>query len=69
MQSVSLNSKQSRELCDEIGSMLAVQLESDAVRNKVNRLVRDYVKQKNAEDNPAELTKKLSWSVKVVLKK
>ena len=69
MQSVSLNDKQSRELCDEIGKMLAIQLDSDAIRNKVNRLVVDYVKQKNIGDDPKALAKTISWSVKVELKR
>ena len=69
MQSVSLNDKQSRELCDEIGKMLAIQLDSEAIRNKVNRLVSDYVKQKNIGDDPKALSKNMSWSVKVELKR
>ncbi len=69
MQAITLNDRQSRELCDEVGKMLAIQLDSDAVRNKVNRAISDYLKQKNIGDDPKAISKNLSWSVKVELKK
>ncbi len=69
MQSVKLNDRQSLEICDEIGKMLATQLDSDSIRNKVNRIASDYVKRKNLEADSAEIAKNISWSVKVSLKR
>ncbi len=69
MQSMSINDRQSRELCDEIGKALAIHLDSDVVRNKVSRIVSDYVKQKDIGDDPEKLARKISWSVKVEMKK
>ncbi len=69
MQSVKLNDRQSLEICDEIGKMLAIQLDSDSIRNRVNRIASDYVKRKNLEADAAEIAKNISWSVKVSLKR
>ena len=69
MQSVKLNDRQSRELCDEIGKLLAVQLDSETIRNKVNRLAADYVKHNNIDVDAADIAKNISWSVKVSLKR
>jgi hypothetical protein len=69
MQSVSLNDRQSRELCDEIGNILTAQLDTDAIRNKVNRSVAEYVKRTSLNDAPEYLAKNISWSVKVSLKR
>ncbi len=69
MQSVKLNDRQSLEICDEIGKMLATQLDSDSIRNKVNRIASDYIKRKNLEADATEIAKNISWSVKVSLKR
>ncbi len=69
MQAISLNDRQSRELCDEVGKMLAIQLDSDAFRNKVNRVISDYLKRKDVGDDAKSIAKSMSWSVKVELKK
>jgi hypothetical protein len=69
MQSIKLNDKQSRELCDEIGNLLAVQLDSEVIRNKVNRLAADYVKRNDLNADAADIAKNISWSVKVSLKR
>jgi hypothetical protein len=69
MQSVSLNDRQNRELCDEIGNILTAQLDTDAIRNKVNRSVAEYVKRNSLNDAPEDLAKNISWSVKVSLKR
>ena len=68
MQSVKLNERQSLQICDEIGKMLAAQLDSETIRNKVNRLAADYIKRNNLNMDAAEISKKVSWSVKVSLK-
>ncbi len=69
MQSLSLNDRQSREICDEIGKMLAINLDTETIRNKVNRSVADYVKKNNIDVDAANISKNISWSVKVSLKK
>ena len=69
MQEMSLNDRQSRELCDEIGKMLAMQLDSETVNNKINRIVSDYLKQKNLSVDSKSIAKNISWSVKVELKR
>ena len=68
MPSVSLNKKQSVELCDNIGKMLAAELDSAAIQSKVKRAIADYVKANKLEDKPEDLMNKISWSVKVELK-
>jgi hypothetical protein len=69
MQTASLNKKQSVELCDNIGKMLAMELDSAAVQNKVKRAIADYVKANMLADNAEDIMRKMSWSVKVELKK
>ena len=69
MPSVSLSKKQSVELCDNIGKMLAMELDSAAVQNKVKRVIADYTKANMIADAPEDLMRKISWSVKVELKK
>ena len=69
MQSVSLNDKQIRELCDEVGNILTAQLDSDVVRGKVDRSIADYVKRNNLDEDASDLAKNISWSVKVSLKR
>ena len=69
MQSVSMNDRQIREISDEIGKMLTISLDTETVRNKVNRLIADYLKKNNIDENPANIAKKISWSVEVSMKK
>ena len=69
MQSVSMNDRQIREISDEIGKMLTISLDTETVRNKVNRLIADYLKKNNIDENRANIAKKISWSVKVSMKK
>jgi hypothetical protein len=68
MQAISLNEKQSRGLCDEIGKLLAVQLDSEAIRNKVNRSISDFVKSNKLNADAEEIARNMSWSVKVTYK-
>jgi hypothetical protein len=60
-----LGEKQSVELCDNIGKMLASELNTEAVRVKVRRLVAEYVNKRDIADEPERLLKKLEWSVRV----
>jgi hypothetical protein len=62
-----LGEKQSVELCDSVGRMLALELNTEAVRLKVRRLVADYVNKRDISDDPEQLLQKLEWAVKVKL--
>lgn len=68
MQTMELSEKQSVELCDNVGKMLALELDSPIVRLKVRRIVADYVNKRDLEEDPERLMKKLGWSVKVKIK-
>jgi len=63
--SLELGEKQSVELCDNIGRMLAVELNSEPVKRKVKRLVVDYLNKRDIADDPERLLKKLEWAVRV----
>ena len=65
MQSLELGEKQSIELCDNIGKLLALELNSEAVRIRVKRFVADYLNKRDIAYEPERLLKKLEWSVKV----
>jgi hypothetical protein len=69
MQSVSLNERQSKELCDVIGKMLLKQLESSEVSDKVYDVISEYIEQNNIEVDAEGLSHKISWAVKVELEK
>ena len=53
------------ELCENIGKMLALELNTEAVRVKIRRLVAEYVNKRDIADEPERLLKKLEWSVRV----
>ena len=63
--SLELGEKQSVELCDNIGRMLALELNSEPVKRKVKRLVVDYLNKRDIADDPERLLKKLEWAVRV----
>ena len=65
LQSLELGEKQSVELCDSVGRMLALELNTEAVRLKVRRLVADYLNKRDISDDPERLLRKLEWAVKV----
>ena len=65
LQSLELGEKQSVELCDNIGRMLALELNSETTKTKVKRLVVDYLNKRDISDDPERLLKKLEWAVKV----
>jgi hypothetical protein len=67
LQSLELGEKQNVELCDSVGRMLALELNTEAVRLKVRRLVADYVNKRDISDDPERLLQKLEWAVKVKL--
>jgi len=65
LQSLELGERQSVELCDNIGRMLGLELNSQGVRKKVKRLVVDYLNKRDIADDPERVLKRLEWSVKV----
>jgi len=65
LQSLELGERQSVELCDNIGRMLALELNSHGVKRKVRRLVVDYLNKRDISDDPERVLKRLEWSVKV----
>ena len=69
MKMASLTEKQSIELCDNVGKMLLTELEADAAKNKVKKLVSEYIKKNKIDEDPADISNKLNYSVKVSLKK
>jgi len=69
MKARGLTDKQSVELCDNVGKLLVMELEAEAVKSKVKKLVSDYVKKSKADVNPTGLFNKLEWHVQVRLKK
>ena len=64
-----LTDKQSVELSDNVGKMLVNELESATVKNKVKKLVSDYVKKNKIDANLTFLNDKLEWRVQVRFKK
>ncbi len=64
-----LTEKQSVELCDHVGKMLLTEIESDAAKGKVKKLIADYVKKNKIDANPNVLLDKMEWRVQVRLKK
>ncbi len=68
MQSIGLSKRQSVELCDEIGKMLAIQLDSATNMNRAKRIISDYLKKNMIEDDPEKIMKNVKWSVKVEIK-
>lgn len=64
-----LNDKQSVELCDALGKMLVTELDTTAVKTKVEKLVTDYVKKNKLDADPKSVSNSLHWHVQVLLKK
>lgn len=69
MKARGLTDKQSVELCDNVGKLLVMELESENVKNKVKKLVSDYVKKNKVDVHPTGLSDKLQWCVQVRLRK
>ena len=69
METLSINDKQGMEICENVGQMLANQLDEDEVWDKVEQMLSSYIKNNNLNTDATSLTDKLEWSVKVRLKK
>ena len=57
------------ELCDSIGKMLSLELNTEEIRIKVRRLVTDYLNKRDIADDPERLLKKIDWAVNVKLRR
>lgn len=68
METMSLSDKQMNEICENVGQTLVAELDSDEVWSKVEQTVSEYLKNNNINQDAAELSNKLEWSVKVKLK-
>lgn len=69
MLSLELGEKQSLELCDNLGKMLSLELDSAVIRTKIRRIVADYLNKRDIAYDPERLLKKLEWTVKVKIVK
>lgn len=58
----------SNELADNVGKVLLEELEKQSVKEKVDKAISTFVNEKKLGEKPAELSKRLEWSVKVSLK-
>ncbi|MFA5572081.1 MAG: hypothetical protein GX799_09295 [Crenarchaeota archaeon] len=64
-----LGQQQGQELCDEIAKMLLNIIEAQDIDNKVIAAVNVFLAKQKINADPAELSRKLSWSIKVRLEK
>ncbi len=69
METMSVTDKQGMEICENVGQMLVDELDTEDVWGKVQDMLTDYLKNNNINEDAADLTQKLEWSVKVKLKK
>lgn len=67
VQKLSLDEEQSRQLCDEVANALLNMLESQDADSKIEATVTDFLTRRNIDADASNLTKRLSWSVKVTL--
>ncbi len=69
METMSVSDKQAMEICENVGRTLVDELDTEDVWSKVEQTLSEYLKNNNINENAADLTDKLEWSVKVKLKK
>lgn len=69
METMSITDKQGMEICENVGRTLVDELDSENVWNKVEQTLSEYLKNNNINEDAADLTDKLEWSVKVKLRK
>jgi hypothetical protein len=69
LQNTSLNDEQSEEVCEYVGNLIVDEVENQAVWAKIEKTLSNYLKNNNIDQDPADLTDKIEWSVKVKLKK
>ncbi len=68
-QTMSFDDKQGMEICENVGRMLVEELDTDDVWNRVEEMLTDYLKNNKINEDAANLTDRLEWSVKVRLKR
>ena len=66
---MSMSDKQAMEICENVGRTLVDELDTEPVWSKVEQTLSEYLKSNNINEDAADLTDKLEWSVKVKLKK
>ena len=64
-----MSDKQAIEICENVGRTLVDELDTEPVWSKVEQTLSEYLKNNNINEDAADLTDKLEWSVKVKLKK
>ncbi len=64
-----MSDKQAMEICENVGRTLVDELDTEPVWSKVEQTLSEYLKNNNINEDAADLTDKLEWSVKVKLKK
>ena len=69
METMSMSDKQAIEICENVGRTLVDELDTEPVWSKVEQTLSEYLKNNNINEDAADLTDKLEWSVKVKLKK
>jgi hypothetical protein len=69
METMSMSDKQAMEICENVGRTLVDELDTEPVWSKVEQTLSEYLKNNNINEDAADLTDKLEWSVKVKLKK
>jgi hypothetical protein len=67
MKKAGLSKQQSVELLDSIGNMLTAEVEAKPMKDKVGKLISDYVKKNKIDEDPKELAGKIKLAVKVSL--
>jgi hypothetical protein len=69
METLSINDKGRKEICDSVGKMLVEKLDTKEIWNRVERIVAEYIRDNKLNLDASDLTKRLEWSVNVQLKK
>ncbi|MCW4029333.1 MAG: hypothetical protein NWE92_06775 [Candidatus Bathyarchaeota archaeon] len=69
MQAASFTDRQGMEICENVGRLLVDELDKPEIWSRVEALVKNYLKNNRIDEDAAELTEKLEWSVKVRLKR
>ena len=65
---LTLSEKQKSELTEEVGKLLVAELETQASKDKVKKIVSDFIKKNKLDIDSPTLLKALDWHVKVLLK-
>ncbi len=69
MQTTTMSDKQGMEICENVSRLLVEELDTEDTWNRVEQMLSTYLKKNNINEDAADLTDNLEWSVKVRLKK